>query len=74
MVEIETKKKLSFYLEAGDRGQIDLKCREPNTKSWFIVRIINDGSLMLHKGIPRNIGLKVDERGCVIVHGYRACD
>lgn len=74
MVDVETKKKLSFYLEAYIDGQIDLKCNETNGKDWYIARILKDGKLMLHYSIPKDIGLQVNENGRMVLYGVRTID
>ena len=42
-------------------GSFDLKCDE-----WFILRLTRKGQLELYGDLPDDIGLDVDEDGCIV--------
>ena len=60
----EKEKTLEWFIkETGDR--IILKCITDDKRTYNVVAVTPIGQLYLYKGLPKNIGLQVDEDGSI---------
>ena len=51
---------LEFYLDKTPKGDIDLMAVDEDGDSWYVCTVTRQGRLVLHSGLPTNLGFSLD--------------
>jgi hypothetical protein len=66
--EVDRNKKLKVFFVKSDEG-LEVKGTSDNGKTYFLLRLRTDGTIVKYNSIPNDIGLRVDECGRLFVYG-----
>lgn len=66
-LEDKKEKLVKVFTEMNHDGEVEIRCMDERGRKWWIARLTKNGTLAVYPGLGRDIGLKVDERGRIIV-------